>query len=114
MTNEVKFTPGPWGVLTMGETLLVSCTGGERAHKREGRHIAYLATPGPKPAHADECLANARLIASAPQLFTDRAELLAMVQRLLPYAKDSEERGVFDAVAAAESLLARITESAQS
>jgi hypothetical protein len=119
MTNEVKFTPGPWdcypasnyvGFAIAPRGTLPTLAAVERPVGGQTNTITAFNFPG-------ETEANARLIASAPQLFIDRAELLAMVQRLLPYAKshtyseDGYESGLDATISDAESLLARITKA---
>lgn len=87
MTSETKFTPGPWFVLTDHPTnaAVRVCSG------FDGWHGGELATLyGPCEGDEDENgvwplgetrMANARLIAAAPDLYAALVETLAIAER---------------------------------
>ena len=103
--NETKHTPGPWELTTRGTNISgvhVACTiymqnGGTvdlQSQEHLGRSDALL---------ADECVANARLIAAAPDLLEALQRLSGQCDRmLLPGQKPtSAEQNARDVIAKA-------------
>ena len=65
MDKKEKFTPGPWEIQQLPD--------GEWTIKRPGKEallsqIAWTCIPGQATFHEEEILANARLIAAAPEM----------------------------------------------
>ena len=62
--SDTKFTPGPWGVWTVGGKLTVT-------DNANVNHLAYVVKEQPT------ALANAHLIAAAPDMFAALEDMLS-------------------------------------
>lgn len=59
-----SFTPGPWLIVRYGDSDSLVIHAGESDWR-----VCFMATPGSSPRSMDQISANARLIASAPELY---------------------------------------------
>lgn len=79
--GSVSHTPSPWMVATIKESFAISCT----SPNEEFKYLCVAVLPGCKNA---ENLANARLIAAAP-------DLLSMLTRIIRATDDGYEHAVW-------------------
>jgi len=84
--NETKWTPGKWFVESDGTTVTMA-------------HHCVIVAPAPDGAPQSEMKANARLIASAP-------DLLAALERLTDAAMTRDRGNVEDALITARAAIA--------
>lgn len=97
--TEPKFTPGPW-LRTDGDTMVYALEHdgyrrGEEAFRNRFHASIYL----DRRADRSEGIANAALIAAAPELYTALERLLEDYRREMPYAFTA---AIHNAVAALE------------
>ena len=93
-------TRGPWAVWPMGRILAITCTGSMKPHPSEGMHVAAVHMPETNKDHDELWMANARLIAAAP-------DLLEALESVLGNCLDSQ--GLAAAHAKARAAIAKAT-----
>jgi len=71
-----KHTPGPGEVIHLRHDIVVSTESPNKAKYEEGRYAAIGGFDRSDPGHLSEALANARLIAAAPDLLEALSRLI--------------------------------------
>lgn len=104
MGEQAKHTPGPWLAATKASSIVGLPVVAPQAM---GRMICSVTHAGPAAACADynaESEANARLIATAPDLLTEAREICAILDN---YRADTGEEPCFDHEAIGEEVARR-------
>ncbi len=73
--NRTVFTPGPWVIVKVGGEYTIRLT-----HTADGRKITKIICKMPKRIRRDKLLANAALIAAAPELYDALETVLKKVK----------------------------------
>jgi len=86
--SEIKHTLGPWTLETVRTSVGVCFKVGPFPWKQGKLNHACIYADYPSSAEHAECLANARLIAAAPDLLEALQELVAEAVEVWEYAED--------------------------
>lgn len=83
---STKHTPGPWTIANYPQAVVVQTESHKKTAYGASRYAAIGGFDRSDPEQMAEALANARLIAAAP-------ELLAAIQNVMPFLEKSYQAG---------------------